>query len=169
MATLDPRLFELFETLVESGADWLVFELMEGIKAGIVAEETTDDLASARIIASQAPELRRPVERVELNPESQPLEGNDQIVWAARYVGDRLKDVLAMMDASADRLSMLVNRRGDIGTKGRGFSVTLALRGDDEVIAVRPEGLADAQSAVIDLYLGLESWAHEVTGGRQAQ
>ncbi|WP_288995202.1 hypothetical protein [uncultured Gemmobacter sp.] len=167
MATLDPRLLELFETLVESGADWLVFELMEGINAGIVVEETADDLASARILASQERESPRPVERVALNLESWPLKGNDQIVWAARYVDGRLKDLLAMMKASADRLSMLVDRRGDIGTKERRSSVTLALRGDDEVIAVRPEGLADAQSAVIELYVGLDSWVRKVTDGRQ--
>lgn len=168
MATLDPRLLQLFETLVESRADWLVFELIEGIEAGIVVEETADDLASARILARQERESPRPVERIAVSPESRPLEGDDQVVWAASYVGSRLKEVLAMMDASAERLNMLVDRRGDIGIKGRRSSVTLGLRDDEEVIAVGPEGRAVAKSAVFALFAGLESWVREVTGGRQA-
>ena len=141
---------------------------MEGIEAGIVVEETADDLASARILARQDRESPRPVERIAVSPESRPLEGDDQIVWAARYVGSRLEEVLAMMDASAERLNMLVDRHGDIGIKGRRSSVTLSLRNDGEVIGVGPEGRAEAQSAVIDLFAGLESWVREVTDGRQA-
>lgn len=168
MAILDPRLLQIFETLIVSRADWLLFELIEGIEAGIVVEETADDLASARVLARQERESPRPVERIAVSPESRPLQGDDQVVWAARYVGSRLKEVLAMMDASAERLNMLVDRRGDIGIKGRRSSVTLGLRDDDQVIAVGSEGRALAQSAVIDLFAGLEIWVREVTDGRQA-
>lgn len=73
-----------------------------------------------------------------------------------------------MMDASAERLNMLVDRSSDIGMKGRGSMVTLGLREDDDIIAVGAEGRAVAQSAVIDLLTSLESWVLEVTGGRQA-
>jgi len=168
LVTLDPRLLQLFDTLVESRADWLVIELIKGIEVGFAVEETADDLASARILASQERESPRPAERIAVSPGSWPLEGDDQIVWAAHYVGSRLKEVLAMMDASAERLNMLVDRRSDLGIEGRRSSVALGLRDDDDIIAVGPEGRAVAQSAVIDLFAGLESWVHEVTGRRQA-
>jgi hypothetical protein len=166
LATLDPRLFQLFETLVESSADWLVFELIEGIEAGNVAEETADDLASARILAGQERESPRPLERIAVSPESWPLEGDDQVVWAARYVGGRLKEVLAMMDASAERLNMLLERHGDSGMKELRSSVVLGLCLNDENITVGPGGRAVAQSAITDLFSGLDSWVREVTGGR---
>lgn len=168
MATLDPRLLQLFETLVASNADWLVFELIEGIEAGIVLEETTDDLASARILARQERESPRSMQRIAVSPESQPLEGDEQVVWAARYVGSRLKETLAMMNASVERLNMLVDRQGDIGIKGRRATVTLGLRDEDELIAVAPEGRAVVQLALFDLLAGLDSWVRDVTGGRQA-
>lgn len=167
MATLDPRILPLLETLAASRADWLVFELIEGIEAGIVVEESADVLAEARLLARQEGELPRPFERTAVSPESRSLEGDDQVVWAARYVGSRLKEVLAMMDASAERLNFLVDRRGDIGMKRRS-SVMLALSEGEEVIFVGPEGRARAQSAVTDLFSGLDIWVREVTGGRQA-
>lgn len=73
MANLDHRLFQLFETLVQSKADWLVFELIEGIEAGMVVEEAADDLASARIQARQERDLTRPRERIAVSPESRPI------------------------------------------------------------------------------------------------
>lgn len=168
MATLDPRLFQLFETLVKSKADWLVFELIEGIEAGIVVEEAADDLATARIQARHERDLPRTRERIAVSPESRPIEGDDQVVWAALYVGNRLKDVLAMMDASAERLNMLVDPSGHIGIKARQTSVTVGLREDDELISVGPEARGAAQLAVMDLIAGLESWVLEVTDGGQA-
>ena len=168
LATVDPRLLQLFETLIASGADWLVFELIGGIEAGIVVEETADDLASARIRARQERESQRSVARIAVSPESRPLGSEDQVVWAARYVGRRLKEVLAMMDSSAERLNMLVDRSGDIDMKGRRSSVTLGLRDDDEMIPIGPERRAAAQSAVVDLFAGLETWVREVTGRQQA-
>lgn len=168
MATLEPRLLQLFETLLVSKADWLVFEIVEGIEAGLVVEETGDDLSMARIRARQQRDQLTSGERIAVSPESRPLEGDDQVIWAARYVGSRLKEVLAMMDASAERLNKLVDHHSDIRMKGRRSIVTLVLRDNEEVSTVGPERRAVAQSAVIDLIAGLESWVREVTGGRQA-
>ena len=39
MAILEARLLPLIETLAEAGADWLAFEVVDGIRAGRVAEE----------------------------------------------------------------------------------------------------------------------------------
>lgn len=167
MANLDPRLFQLFETLVQSKADWLVFELIEGIEAGIVVEEAANDLASARIQARQARQ-ERPRERIAVSPESRPIEGANQVVWAAHYVANRLKDVLATMDVAAERLNMLVDPNADIGIKARQTSVTLGLRVDDGLISVGPEARVAARLAVINLVVALESWVHEVTDGGQA-
>lgn len=168
MPSLDSRLLQLFETLVASNADWLIFELIEGIEAGVVLEETADDLASARILARQVRESPRPIERIAVSPESRPLEGDEQVAWAARYIGSRLEEALALMDASVERLNKLVDRQGDIGIKGRRASVTLGLGDEDEVITVTSEGRTVAQLAVFDLLAALDSWIRDVTGGRQA-
>jgi hypothetical protein len=168
MATLDPRLLQLIETLVASRADWLVFELLNGIEAGIVVEESADDLAAARILARQEREASRPTERAAVSSESRPMEGNEQIIWAADYVGKRLKEALAMMDASAERLSMLVDRQGDAGARPQRSSVKLGLIDEDGMSSIGEEGRVAAQKAVFDLLNELERWAADVTVGRSA-
>jgi hypothetical protein len=71
-----------------------------------------------------------------------------------------------MMDASAERLNMLLERHGDSGMKELRSSVVLGLCLNDEIITVGPGGRAVAQSAITDLFSGLDSWVREVTGGR---
>jgi hypothetical protein len=166
LATLDPRVLELIETLMASGADWLIFELIEGINAGIVAEESQDTLALARIMARQDREVTRSPERIARSPQSRPLEGDEQIEWAARYVGTRLKDTLALMDVSAERLSLLVDQQVDGAYAKAGASVNLGLRDGEQMIASSPNQLSAAQSAVSDLLRGLDRWMREVTGGK---
>lgn len=168
MATLDPRVLQLIETLVASRADWLVFELVNGIEAGIVVEESVDDLAAARILARQEREATRPTERAAVSSESRPMEGNEQVVWAAHHVGERLKEALAMMDVSAERLSMLVDRQGDDRARRQRSSVKMGLIDEDGMSSIAEEGRVAARKAIFDLLDGLDRWVADVTVGRSA-
>lgn len=169
MTKLDDRLFPLLQTLATADADWLIFELIDGIGAGIVIEETPDDLDLARIFARQDREPRRPADRTAISVQSRALEGDEQIVWAARYIGERLQSALDMMDSSVERLESIIN-----GTRLEARSDTRAgvtLRFSDNEGAgsmVSIEGRRAARAGIQDLLPALDRWAREATGGRAA-
>ena len=166
LANIEPRLLQLFEVLVEAGADWLIFELVEGIGAGSVLEESADDLAKARFLARQDREPRRTAERVAVSPQSHPIEGDKQIIWAARDLGDRLQNTLDMMEASIERMERLVNGdRAKISLETRS-GVTLSLQVGEGAAKVTVGDRSAAQSAVQDLFAALEVWVGEATDGR---
>lgn len=168
MAKLDERLFPLLQTLVGANVDWLVFELIDGVGAGIVVEETAEDLASARFFARQDREPRRPAERTAISVQSRELEGDEQIVWAARYVAERLQSALLMMDASVERLdSLLIGPRVEAWSDTQS-GVTLRFSDDDAELTVDLEGRLTARAGIQDLLTALDRWAREVTGGRAA-
>ena len=48
MAILDPRLLPLLETLAASGADWLAFEIVDGVRRGREPEEPEEP--EARVV-----------------------------------------------------------------------------------------------------------------------
>jgi hypothetical protein len=48
MAKIDPRLLPLIEALSASGADWLAFEILDGIRTGRRAEDSEEELRDAR-------------------------------------------------------------------------------------------------------------------------
>ena len=169
LTSLDPRLLQLFETLVAAGADWLVFELVEGIGAGVVKEESADDLALARVIARQDREPRRTADRVAVSAQSSPLEGDEQLFWAAHYVAERLKNALDMMDVSVDRMHRLVINADPMKDWSAAQSyVTFNLQDGEEAALVTIEDRSSGQSAVLELYAALARWLGEVTERRKS-
>jgi len=97
MAVLDPRLLPLVETLAGAGADWLAFEVVDGVRRGREALEPEEQLRAAR----EKVRSRHPPDRLSADipvlPEA--ILGDDQIVWAANYVAARLDAVLADLEA----------------------------------------------------------------------
>ncbi|MCD2175052.1 hypothetical protein [Rhizobium sp. C4] len=169
MAILDPRLLQLFETLVAAGADWLVFELVEGIDAGVVNEESSDDLALARVLARQDREPRRTADRVAVSVQSSPLEGDEQLSWAAHYVAERLENALDMMDVSIDRMHRLVINGDPMkDSSAAQSSVNFSLQDDGEAALVTVEDRSAGQLAVRELHVALERWLGEATERRKS-
>ena len=164
MATLDPRLFELFETLRASRLDWMIFELMEGIQAGRHPKESPDNLARARrdVQTDSSPEFV-----VSPTSEAAPISGDEQIEWAVQYVADRLNATLAELSKAADNLNTIVNgnaAKSTIIPKQGPQEVTIELADGD---GKRKLGRNDVIAASIELpglRKELEAWSAQVRG-----
>jgi hypothetical protein len=91
MALIDSRLLPLIDLLAGAGADWLAFELMDYIRAGRPAEDPPEVLAQSRMQVREG-RGEGPLEPPEIVATSatSPIVGDEQILWAARYVADRL-------------------------------------------------------------------------------
>ena len=107
MAVLDPRLLSFIEMLAELGMDWLVFELVDGIRRGDEPAEDEHALALARQQTEQPPadDLKR-----HASADSVPTSilGDRQLQWAADYVFERLHATLAEMSQSLHALDEIV-------------------------------------------------------------
>lgn len=81
MTVLDTRLLPLLETLVGAAADWLAFEIVDGVRRGREPLEPEELLRAAR----EKVRSRRLSDRLsaEIPVLSEPILGDDQIVWAA--------------------------------------------------------------------------------------
>jgi hypothetical protein len=169
MAILDPRLLPLLETLATAGADWLAFEVVEGIRRGREPEEPEDMLWAAR----QNVRSDQPVPRLspELPAASKPILGDEQIAWAADYVAIRVEGVLsdlvegtAMIEAIADRSSQTGDLDG-LATimAGQQTPLTFALVGHEDA-AIDRHSIAAARDGLEELRKALGNWASDARG-----
>jgi hypothetical protein len=167
MAILEPRLLPLIETLAEVGADWLAFEVVDGIRAGKVAEEPLENLAAIQeAVRSAKLENFRSEKRVSAVPQPVPLAvsivGDDQIRWAAEYVNRRLSDALLMLQASLNQLQSIASTPSpsdgvspDVVARNE---ITLVVLGDEEKFSVRKAETANAIASLENLRKALSSW-----------
>src|SRR4051812_20982308 len=107
MATLDPRILDLIETLTIARLDWLAFEIVEGIQAGYVPTESSETLADTRRRVREDDQPKATGEPKPVTLESEPVEGDAQINWAAKYVGERLDATLVYLAESIENLDAL--------------------------------------------------------------
>jgi hypothetical protein len=114
MATIDPRLLELVDTLVAAGADWLAFEIFDEIRSGKPGEESDNrdgemhrGLRSWKDDKSSEPETRKGEALVK------PIEGDDQIEFAASYVIDRISEAIEMTSMSLDNLNQISSKSSE--------------------------------------------------------
>jgi predicted NBD/HSP70 family sugar kinase len=107
MAILDPRLVPFIGMLSEVGLDWLAFELVDGVRRGREPEENVEALKRAREHVRAG---ERKIAALELggSVEAEPLVGDDQVEWAARYVEERLGATLDEMAASFNNIDCIV-------------------------------------------------------------
>ncbi|MFW2227767.1 MULTISPECIES: hypothetical protein [Rhizobium] len=164
MATLDPRLFELFETLRASQLDWMIFELMEGIQAGRHPKESPDNLARARheVQSDSSPEFV-----VSPMSEAAPISGDEQIEWAVQYVADRLDATLAELGKAADNLDTIVNgnaAKTTIIPKQGQQEVTIELADGDGARKLGRNDIVAASVELPGLRKELEAWSAQVRG-----
>jgi hypothetical protein len=114
MATIDLRLIELVETLVAAGADWLAFEIFDEIRSGKPREvsdnrdpEMHRGLRSWKDDESSAPETRKG------DAVMKPIEGDDQIEFAASYVVDRITEAIEMTTMSLGNLNRIAAKSSE--------------------------------------------------------
>jgi hypothetical protein len=163
MAILDSRLIPLTETLAAADADWLAFELLDGLRQGRVLEETHDELRKTQIAVRSA---RRPTRSSEEPssppPAAEPIVGDDQIEWAAAYVSSRLSDAVSMLQTTLDQLDEIVSGAPTLDQPFEAApsqeGVTLVLQVGDEVPRVRRVDAADARAALPKLQEALRAW-----------
>lgn len=165
MATLDPRLLDLIETLVATRLDWLAFELMDGIRVGRQTPEAAGTLAAVRRSVRLPEQPTAKEAKTTQREQAMPIEGDEQIEWAANHVVDRLDALIAELSAAMDNLDILR------GTEGRS-----ALRASDEkaggplVIVLDGEeprkvdrgGIDVALAALPDLRAQIMAWSNQV-------
>jgi hypothetical protein len=170
MATLDSRLLPLIETLAAADADWLAFELLDGLRQGRVVEETHDELRRTQIAVRSAGRLtRRSEEPSSPPPAAEPIVGDDQIEWAAAYVSNRLSDAVSMLQSTLDQLDEIVSGTSALDGPFKAASseegVTLVLQDGDEVPRVRRVEAADARAALPKLQEVLRAWVASTRSG----
>ena len=157
MAVLDRRLIPFIEMLVELGMDWLAFELMEGIRLGREPVASEDELALVRQWAGH-----RKAVTVEGDPEddtlAEPLLGDAQLEWAARYVDERLEAALEEMSASIGALDEIAASGRDRPAKPAEASTMLVLLDSEEDRPVGVTEIKEAQAHLAQLRQSLEDW-----------
>ena len=109
MATIDSRLLPLIEASAAVDADWLAFEILEGVQRGRVAEETHDDLL---LTQQKVREARRKNSTERQRPPSpataQPILGDDRIDWVISYVNERIREIGSMGGAALEELNAIL-------------------------------------------------------------
>lgn len=168
MAILNPRVLELIETLLAARLDWLAFELVEGIRLGRSPEEPEEALAAARqsIRSNSQPKARG--EPQGLLVESLPIPADEQVEWAAAYVGGRLEAALEQSQASIDTLDFIVESTTESeGPRDRATRIaaqtrqgmTLTLLDAEGDLKSSREDIAGALDEVPALRAALAEWA----------
>jgi hypothetical protein len=168
MATIDKRLLPLIEALAAEGADWLAFEMLQGLRAGRVVEETPADLQSAQLLVRTAKRARRlSDEPASPPPAAEPITGDGQIDWAVAYVSRRLFDALSMLEGTLDQLDAIVFTplllEEQPALRASADRVTLVLEtGPEQHVSVHRENAVTARAIFPELQDALLKWADSV-------
>lgn len=164
---LDPRLFDLLETLAAVDLDWLVDEVIRGVLAGKAPLESAEDVKLARSDVARWSQDRRAFARADDAAVVAPaLQGVAQLDWAVAHVTGRLSDALAMLSISAERLDRLVEGSSVENTpKGSsGSRVQLVLEAGEEAVGEAMAVHIDAaRQGLADLIQSLEQWRGQAT------
>lgn len=170
MTVLDPRLLPLLETLAASGADWLAFEIVEGVRRGREPEEPEELLRAAR----ENVRLRQPERIVSpMIPKlAEPILGDDQIAWAADYVLTRLDGALADLDAGCAMIETIADDAARRSEKDGSFyaeaeaimPITVVVLGDNDR-PIERRSIAAAKTSIPALHDALVAWSLQATRG----
>ena len=169
MGVLDPRLLPLLETLAASGADWLAFEIVDGVRRGREPEEPEELLQAARgNVRSRQPERIPSPKSPKL---AEPILGDDQIAWATDYVLARLNGALADLDAGYAMIEMIADgsarrseKAGASPAMGAGaMPVTLVVLGEDNS-QIERRSIAAARNGIPGLSDALATWSLQARG-----
>ena len=165
MATIDSRLLPLIELLATGDADWLAFEILEGLRRGRVAEETQENLRIAQdLVRSRKPASRRTEMLAHPAPPTEQIVGEKQIDWVVAYMGERIVEIQSMLEATLGQLDEILltpEERPIPVTYSDG--VTLVLQTESgEYLSVRRDDAAHARTVLPKLRDGLLTWADSI-------
>ena len=169
MPAIDPRLLPLIETLSASGADWLAFEILDGIRAGRPAEDSEEELRDARrAVSAFRQKGERLSEREAGHDFVDPITGDDQIDFAARYAFDRLSDAIQMLNSSFAHLDLVVARKPGATLQEDAIhedrtGISVRIEGSD-MTAIRREA-REALEKLAELRDALAEWADRARAG----
>jgi len=159
MATIDPRLIELVDTLVAAGADWLAFEIVDGVRSGKPRDESDNDdremhrsLRSWKDDKSPATRKREAVMK--------PIEGDDQIEFAASYVADRITDAIEMTRTSLENLNRISAKNARDIDLGPQTAITLGLENSE--FRFTPDWAEPLRHLLPELRTSLSEWSVRV-------
>lgn len=177
MAAIDRRLLPLIEALAAVDADWLAFEILEGVQRGRVAEETHDDLllTQQKVRAARRKKSTERQRPHRVSPAAaQPITGDDQIDWVVSYVNERIQDVVSMGDATLEELNAIlftsVPPQVRLTLPPPTDGVTLVLQTDDEQERiVRRDDVARARAGLPRLRSELLTWAESIRTGDKTE
>jgi hypothetical protein len=174
MAILDTRLLPLIEALADSGADWLAFEILEGVRLGRVPEETHAELESTRsAVRLGKRQMRLSEQRAVPPPAPVPILGDEQIQWAAEYLEKRISDAVLMLQETLDQLERIISGAQTLDGAPSGSAakegVTLVLQTDYERLSVRRRDAAGGKAALSKLGEAIKAWVASVRNGGQSE
>jgi hypothetical protein len=138
---IDPRIFELIETLDAAGLGWLGHEILGDLLAE--QEEGSPPEGQARV-----PDTSREA----------PLSEDKQVDEAIRLTVKHLTRILDMMSNARDNIDIIAQGRPLTANDAR--VATLVLKDTKFVSVVDHDGLASAKSLIGDLKDTLDAWAH---------
>jgi hypothetical protein len=172
MATIDPRLTPLIETLIASGADWLAVEILSEIRMGRVDEPSDAELREAR----EAVEMFRkektvpPPTLVTRHTNVRHLGGDEQIEFAANYAVERITQNIEMAGASLQQLNEVANRsiaHGDVPSDSARPKADIELRWLDTEGALNGPQTEEARAKLPALRKALSEWSISARKGTQ--
>jgi hypothetical protein len=162
-------MLDLIESLTAARMDWLAFELIEVIQAGRTPTETPGRLAATRQKIREDDQPKATGEPKLVSQEPQPIEGDDQIDWAAKYVAERLTATLEYLKQSIANLDAIAGRDlNDPAAMSEDADEPLVALADGEV--QRNAGRAQVEAAIAalpQLRHSLEAWSAQARGQAQ--
>lgn len=173
MATVDPRLTPLIETLIVSGADWLAVEILSEIRMGRVDEQSEEQLREAReAVESFRKELHAPPPQLATSQTSvRHLSGDEQIEFAANYAIERLAQTIEMAEAAFQQLNYIANRSNvhrDDPSSGPPQVADIKLRWLDTDGVLNRSQTEDLKAKLPALRKALSEWSESAREGEQS-
>jgi hypothetical protein len=160
MATIDPRITPLVETLISAGADFIALEILIAIQRGMVDEDTEDELREVREAVGHFRQGNQPAEfKSSGETKVRHLNGEEQIEFAAEYVIERITRELGMADASIENLNRIANGAEDNSPKSVGSPSIVSLRWIDTEVRLDREQIENTREQLITLREALSAWS----------
>lgn len=160
MATIDPRIAPLVETLIASGADFIALEILIAIQRGMVDEDSEDELREAREAVGHFRQGNQPAGfKPAGEAKVRHLNGEEQIEFATQYVIERLTRELGMADASIENLNRIANGADDSSPKAVSNSSAVRLRWIDVDAQIDRKQIENARAHLITLREALSAWS----------
>jgi hypothetical protein len=172
MATVDPRLTPLIETLIASGADWLAVEILSEIRMGRVDEHSEEELKEAReAVETFRKEKTVPPPTLETRQTSvRHLSGDEQIEFAANYAVQRITQNIEMAGASLQKLNEIANRSTahlGVPSDSARQKADIELRWLDTEGTLNRSQTEEARSNLPALWKSLSEWSNSAREGTQ--